>query len=81
MKLGFAKNFLKSEKLQTNFEHVLEICRMNKFNEFRTTVLSCVRKGVTQEQYKTLKDGKPEFEAIMDKCSKYGILKTGRITK
>ena len=54
---------------------------MNKFNEFRTTVLSCVRKGVTQEQYKTLKDGKPEFEAIMDKCSKYGILKTGRITK
>ena len=54
---------------------------MNKFNEFRTTVLPCVRKGITPEQYKTLMDGKPEFEAIMDKCSEYGVLKSRRTTK
>ena len=81
VKLGFGKNFLKSGTLQTNFEHVVEISRMNKFNEFRTTVLPCVRKGITPEQYKTLMDGKPEFEAIMDKCSEYGVLKSRRTTK
>ena len=74
VKLGFGKNLLKSETLQTNFEHVLEVSRMSKFKEFRIA-LQCIRKGVTPEQHKRLMDGKPEFEAIMEKCNEYGILK------
>ena len=80
VKLGFGKNFLQSETLQTNFERVLEISRMSKFSEFRIA-LQCIRKGVTPEQYKKLMDGKPEFEAIMAKCYEYGILKPRRTTR
>ena len=74
VKLGFGKNFLKSATLQTNFERILEVSKMNKFKEFRIA-LQCIRKGVTPEQHKRLMDGKPEFETIMEKCNEYGILK------